>query len=185
VDEADLDALLRAGHVRRERELRERFDRSLPFGDTLGDRWDRAARLGFGSEASIYDSAIVLGDVRVGAHTWIGPFTVLDGSGGGLEIGAWCSISAGVHLYTHDTVLWALSAGIQPRRTAPVAIGDCCYIGSQSVVSAGVTIGTQCVVGANSFVDEEVPDRTVVAGSPARPIGRVEGDGPEVRVVFD
>ena len=33
-----------------------------------------------------YDSVLVIGDVQVGKNTWIGPFVVLDGSGG-LEIG--------------------------------------------------------------------------------------------------
>jgi carbonic anhydrase/acetyltransferase-like protein (isoleucine patch superfamily) len=185
VDIDEFDDLLRAAHLRREQLLREQFERSLPFGDGFGDRWERARRLGFGPEASIYDSSVVIGDVFVGAHTWVGPFTVLDGSGGGLRIGEYCSISSGVHIYTHDTVRWALSRGAEERRTAPVAVGDACYIGSQSVVAAGVTIGTQCVVGANSFVDKAVPDRTVVAGTPARPIGRVEGDGSDVRVLFD
>jgi acetyltransferase-like isoleucine patch superfamily enzyme len=66
-----------------------------------------------------------------------------------------------------------------------VTIGDCVYIGPQSVIVAGVSIGDHCVVGANSFVNKDVEPRTVVAGSPARPIGRVVGDGKEVRIVID
>ncbi|HWW52845.1 MAG TPA: hypothetical protein VNY84_03710, partial [Acidimicrobiales bacterium] len=88
MDIEEFEDLLHATHLRREQLLGERFQRSLPFGDGFGDRWERARRLGFGPEASIYDSSVVLGDVAVGAHTWIGPFTVLDGSGGGLTIGA-------------------------------------------------------------------------------------------------
>src|SRR2546423_10331063 len=88
-------------------EMKARWNRSVPFADELFDRWERAAFLGFGSGASIYDSSLVLGDVQVGEETWIGPFTVLDGRGG-LTIGKYCSISAGVQLYSHDTVKWAL-----------------------------------------------------------------------------
>jgi len=168
----------------RDDELRERFDRSLSFDDAMFDRWERARRLGFGEETSIYNSSFVLGDVRVGEHTWIGPGTLLDGSGGGLEIGSWCSVSAGVHLYTHDTVLWSVSLGHLSRATGAVRIGDGTYLGAQSIVIAGVTIGSQCVIGANSFVDGDVPDRAVVAGSPARPIGMVRGDGDEVEIVI-
>lgn len=176
---------LRALHAARERELRERWDRSLPFAEGVFDRWERARALGWGEDASVYDSAFVLGDVEVGASTWIGPYTMLDGSGGPLRIGAFCSISAGVQLSTHDTVHWALSGGLAEARCAAVSIGDRCYVGPQAVVGPGVSIGDMSVVGATSFVNRDVPPRTVVAGLPARPIGRVEGDGDGVQLVYD
>lgn len=169
--------------LNRDRELRERWDRSLPFADGLFDRWERARRFGWEEGVSIYDSAFVLGDVHVGENTWIGPNVMLDGSGGTLTIGAWCSISTGVQIYTHDTVLWALSAGECSRDTAPVTVGDRCFIGPAAIISAGVTVGPMSVVGAGSFVNRDVPERTVVAGSPARVVGRVAGDGDTVRTV--
>jgi acetyltransferase-like isoleucine patch superfamily enzyme len=177
--------LLRACYETRDDQLRREHGRSLPFQDAVFDRWERARRLGFGDGVSIYNSAAVFGDVRVGRNTWIGPNTLLDGSGGGLEIGAFCSISAGVQIYTHDTVLWALSAGVLPRAQAPVRIGDCVYVGSQSIIAAGVTIGVRCVVAANTFVNDDVPDRTVVGGSPGRRIGEVIGEADQVRILFD
>lgn len=163
-------------------DLRERWDRSLSFGDALFDRWERAERLGFAEGVSIYDSALVYGDVQVGHDTWIGPNTLLDGSGGGLVIGAWCSISAGVQIYTHDTVLRSLSMGAREREVGPVAIGDGCHVGGLAVVAPGVTVGERCVIGAHSFVKHDVTDRTVVAGVPARVIGRVAGDGDDLRI---
>lgn len=180
-----LMAALQDSYLARERELAENWQRSLPFQDAMFDRWERARRLGFGDGASIYNSACVFGRVAVGAGTWIGPYVVLDASASELSIGAWCSISTGVHIYTHDSVAWALSGGRRKSRIAPVRIGDCTYVGSQSVIPAGVTIGRQVVIGANSFVNRDVPDRMIVAGSPARPIGRVEGDGEDVRMVYD
>jgi acetyltransferase-like isoleucine patch superfamily enzyme len=169
----------------REAELKSRYARSLPFADGLFDRWERGRRLGFGKAASIYDSACVFGDVAVGAETWIGPWVMLDGSGGGIRIGSTCSISAGVHVYTHDTVLWALSGGKLGPRQGAVAIGDRVYIGSQSVIGRGVRIGDMCVIAANSFVRHDVPPRLILAGVPAKPIGRVEGEDEAVRLVFD
>src|SRR5258708_3220000 len=58
--------------------MRSRFNRDLPFDELLFDRWERAASLGFGAESSIYHLAYVYGDVRVGEHTWVGPYTLLD-----------------------------------------------------------------------------------------------------------
>ncbi len=177
--------VLRAAYLATDSRLREEFQRSLPFQDAVFDRWERAQRLGFGTNASIYNSAAVFGDVRVGESTWIGPNAMLDGSGGGLTIGAFCSISSGVHIYSHDTVMWALSGGSLPSRQASVSIGDCVYIGSQSVIAAGVRIGSRCVVAANSFVNDDVPDATIVGGSPARRLGVVVGEAEHVRLLFD
>ena len=91
-------------------EVAKEWNRGLPFADYLIDRFDRAKSLGFAEGSSIYDSVLVLGGVKVGSHTWIGPFSILDGSGG-LEIGSYCSISAGVQIYSHDSVEWAVSGG--------------------------------------------------------------------------
>ena len=147
--------------------------RSLPFGDYVVDRWDKAASLGFGEGTSIYDSSIVLGDVTVGCHTWIGPFTVLDGSGG-LEIGDYCSISAGVQIYSHDTVQWAVSGGRNLVQHGPTRIGSRCYLGPNVIISRGVTIGDGCIIGANSFVNSNIPAGMKAWGTPARLVGPCE-----------
>jgi acetyltransferase-like isoleucine patch superfamily enzyme len=178
-----LKKLLQEITLERETELRTRWQRSLPFGDAMFDRWERAQRLGFGDGTSIYDSACVFGDVKIGRQVWIGPWVMLDGSGG-LVIGDYVSLSAGVQIYTHDTVLRSLSGGALPIRRGSVTIGDRVYVGSQSVIAQGVTIGRKCVISANSLVIDDVPEATIVGGVPAVPIGRVEGEGAEVRLVF-
>lgn len=152
--------------------VRKKWNRSLPFGDYIVDRWEKARELGFGEGTSIYDSALLLGDVIVGHNTWIGPFTVLDGSGG-LVIGDYCSVSAGVQIYTHDTVRWATSGGKEPVDRATVQIGSNCYIGPNVVINKGVSIGDGCVIGANSFVNQDIPAGMKAWGTPARYIGLV------------
>lgn len=182
---AELALELQRLKEQRDHELRATFDRSLPFADAQFDRWDRAKTLGFGDKTSIYDSSFIFGDVKVGVETWIGPFTLLDGSGGGLTIGDHCSISAGVHIYTHDTVLWTVSGGVQQERKSAVKIGSNTYIGAQSVIVAGITIGERCVIAANSLVNRDVLDGTIVGGTPARKLGHVEGEGAQAKLVFD
>lgn len=151
----------------------QKWKRTLPFGDYLIDRWEKAQRLKFGTGSSIYDSSLVIGDVKVGEETWIGPFTILDGSGG-LEIGSFCSISAGVQIYTHDTVEWALSGGKAEPERAPTKIGSCCYIGPNTVISKGVTIEDRCVIGANSLVLEDIPSGSKACGTPCSVVDRIE-----------
>lgn len=153
--------------------VRNKLKRTLPFGDYVSDRWRKAAAMGFGTGTSVYDSCLVLGDVKVGENTWIGPFTVLDGSGG-LQIGDYCSISAGVQIYTHDTVNWATSGGAAPVAHSPVHIGSRCYIGPQTVIVRGVTVGDGCIIGANSLVNCDLPANSKAWGTPCRIVGMVE-----------
>ena len=177
---AELRTELAQLHWERQRELLEKWNRSLPFGDGIVDRWERAKFLGFGDGASIYDSAVVIGDVKVGVKTWIGPSTVLDGSGGGLTIGSYCSISAGVQIYTHDSVRWALSGGIAEYERAPVSIGSSTYIGPMTIVGKGVRIGEHCLVGANSVVNKDLPDFSIAYGTTCRVVGKVRVSGKKV-----
>jgi acetyltransferase-like isoleucine patch superfamily enzyme len=145
---------------------RAEWARVLPIGDYLSDRSEKARSLGFGEGSTIYDSSLVFGDVRVGKNVWIGPFTILDGSGGPLVIGDHCNISAGVQIYTHDTVDRVIRDG--ELRKGPVTIGERVYIGPNSVVALGVNIGSKTVIGAGSLVLDDIPAGSKAFGTPAR-----------------
>ncbi len=53
--------------------MRKKYNRHVSFGDLMTDRWETAKHYGFGEGASCYDNVPILGDVKVGEHTWIGP----------------------------------------------------------------------------------------------------------------
>lgn len=163
-------ASLKSFWLERRREVASRWKRSLPLGDYVVDRWEKARELGFGEGTSCYDSVLVMGDVKVGNDTWIGPFVVLDGSGG-LSIGSNCSISSGVQVYSHDTVQWAISGGEAPYEYGATVIEDHCYIGPHAVIARGVRIGTGSVIGAHALVTTDVPARSTAVGTPARVVG--------------
>ncbi|MCW2286568.1 acetyltransferase-like isoleucine patch superfamily enzyme [Rhodoblastus acidophilus] len=144
------------------------FNRRVSIGDLLTERADNAAACGFGEGTTMYDNVLVLGDVRVGRHCWIGPGCILDGSGHGLEIGDWCSISAGVQIYTHNAVNRSTSLGRLPVDYAPTKIGDGVYIGPNAIVQMGVTIGDKAIIGAHALVNRNVPAGAKAYGAPAR-----------------
>ena len=114
----------------------------------------------------MYDNVLVLGDVKVGRNTWIGPGCILDGSGHSLEIGDWCSISAGAQIYTHHTVKRSISLGVEPIEYASTRIGHGVYIGPNAIIQMGVTIGDRAIVGANSLVNRDIPAQSKAFGSP-------------------
>lgn len=49
-------------------------------------------------------------------------------------------------------------------------IGKSCVIGVGATIMGGVRVGDHCIVGAGAVVTKDVPDNTIVAGSPARVI---------------
>ena len=151
-----------------DRQKRETHLRRVCVGDLLTDRWQIARDYGFGDGTSCYDNVLILGNVVAGRNCWIGPNVILDGSGN-LSIGDYVDISAGVQIYTHDTVRRVRSGGTEPVQYAPTRIGSRVYIGPQSVIQRGVTIGDDVTIGAMSFVNRDVPRGTTVWGIPARP----------------
>ncbi len=149
------------------------FNRKVPIGDLLTERHENARKLGFGEGTTCYDNVHIMGDVKVGKHTFIGPNVILDGTGG-LEIGDYCSISAGVKIYTHNSVKWALNLGKAPYDRLPVKIGSGVYIGPDTIITMGVTVGDQCLIGAQSLINKSIPSRSKAWGSPARVTGTVD-----------
>lgn len=113
--------------------------------------------------------AWLVGEPQVGTGTWIGAFSVIDGSGG-LEIGRSCDISAGVHIYTHSTVKQCISEDRAPIKRSPTRLGDFVYVGANAVILMGSSIGHHSVVGAGAVVREftVAPPYSLLVGVPAR-----------------
>lgn len=151
-----------------------KYRRVNPFNENLFE-WQEKGRFITGRDITIYDSTTVVGDVTIGDHTWVGPFCSLDGTGG-LTIGEYCSISAGTHIQTHDTIKWALSGGKMPYEYSPIRIGDYCFIGVNAVITRGVTIGDRSLVAAGAVVTQDVEAYSIVGGVPFKVIGRVRID---------
>ena len=137
--------------------MKSDFNRHVSVQDLLTDRWETAEFYGFGEGTSCYNNVLIIGDVKVGKNTWIGPNVILDGSAG-LEIGDYVSISAGVQIYTHHTVDWSTSLGKESIKKAKTKIGSGVYIGPNSIIQMGTTIGDKAIIGAMSFVNKNIPN---------------------------
>ena len=80
-----------------------------------------------------------------------------------IEIGNNVTIAPRAHILCHDA---STKGFMDYTKIGRVTIGNNVFIGAESVIMPGVTIGSNVVVGANSTVTHDVPDNTVVAGSP-------------------
>lgn len=155
------------------RQMYEKYNRVLPSGELIFNRFDKAEFLNCGKGSSIYDTSVVMGDVVIGSNVWVGPYTLLDGSGGRLEIGDFVSIAAGTMIYTHDSSKWYVSGGKADFEKGSVRILKNTVLGSMCMIHHSVTIGKHCIIGAHSFVNKDIPDYSIAVGTPARIIGKV------------
>ena len=123
--------------------------------------------------AFVHPSAVLIGDVIVGARAYIGPAACLRGDFGRIVVEEGANIQDTCMLHGFpgkDTVVGAevtvghgaVLHGCVVRRGA--------LIGMNSVVNDNAEVGEQAVVAALAFVKAEarVPARTLVAGIPAR-----------------
>jgi acetyltransferase-like isoleucine patch superfamily enzyme len=117
-----------------------------------------------------------------------------------ITIGDRCTLGKGIGIVGHERIeigddIWtghyvyitdqnhgyedlSLPIGVQMWNNAPVSIGSGSWLGHGCVVLPGVRVGEHVVVAAGAVVADDVPDRCVVAGVPARIVRRyVEGEG--------
>ena len=114
-----------------------------------------------GKGAVVMMGAVINIGCVVGEGTMIDMNAVL---GGRAMIGKNCHIGAG-----------AVVAGVvEPPSAQPVVVEDDVLVGANAVILEGIRIGKGSVVAAGAIVTKDVPENSVVAGSPARIIKAVD-----------
>ncbi len=111
------------------------------------------------------------GNVKIGDNVFIGKNSTLvaNGSvsiGSGTQIAHLVTIIDSNHKFSDPNKPLAHQGG----DVGKIFIGKDVWIGTNAVVLKNVEIGEHSVIGAGSVVTKNVPLRTVVAGSPAKPI---------------
>ena len=92
--------------------------------------------------------------------------TILDGNR--ITFGDNCLLAPHVCISAATHPLQAKLRARGDESTAPITIGDNCWIGANATVCPGVTIGNNVVVGAGAVVCKSFPNNVVVGGVPAK-----------------
>ncbi|MDD3419047.1 MAG: acyltransferase [Candidatus Gastranaerophilales bacterium] len=111
------------------------------------------------------------GFIHIGKNTNIGDFCWLSGQGG-LKIGDNVLFASYVKIIPNQHSFDDISMPIsdQTCKAKGIVIKNNSWIGMGVTILDGVTIGKNCVLAAGTVVTKNVPDYTVVAGIPAKPI---------------
>lgn len=105
----------------------------------------KSAKLGFGT--------IVFAKAYVGPNSTVGKFSVLNTAS---SIDHDCLV--GDQNFVAPGVIFA----------GGVKTGHNCFIGMGSLISSQISLGQNSVVAANSFVNENIPNNSFAAGTPAK-----------------
>ncbi|MBM0256502.1 N-acetyltransferase [Micromonospora sp. 4G55] len=144
-----------------------------------------------GARTRIWHQAQVTGDVRIGADCVLGKGVYVSSAaqiGDRVKIQNGCGVfgavledgvmlAPGVYLL-EDPAPRAVAAngqlkGWQDWRREPVTVRHGATIGANAVVAPGVTVGRYAMVAIAAAVHRDVPEHGLVAGNPARQVGRV------------
>jgi len=120
---------------------------------------------------AIHPQAVVEGSVTMGDGNMIGANAVVNSNA---RLGNSVLVNT-MAIVEHDCIVED-GVSLSPRSciAGRVSVGRGAFICTSALVLPRIHIGSEAVVGAGSVVTTDVPDRTLVLGSPARPIQRID-----------
>jgi acetyltransferase-like isoleucine patch superfamily enzyme len=131
-------------------------------------------RIEIGDECSIGGGELWLedsgGSIVIGRATTIEKAHIAVTEGRTIAIGSDCMLARDVEIRVGDSHSILDESGRRINPAADVTIEDHVWLAGRVVVLKGVTVATGAIVGSSSVVTSDVAARTIVAGTPARPL---------------
>ena len=156
----------------------EKINGAINLGDNLEDDRRRAEVIGLGGrDIKVMPGAIIrLRDQnKVGRNVTFGLYTYVNGDvtvGDNCLIGPHCCLPAGNHKF--DPATGWFSARTEQDGDDSIVIGEGCWLASNVSVTAGVKMGRANLICAGAVVTKSTPDYAIMAGVPARQVGRID-----------
>ena len=146
--------------------------------DNHEDNLRRAEVLGFGgrnvcvapgSIIRVRDKDAIGSNIFIGLYSYInGAVTIEDD----VLIGPHCAVTAGHHKF--DPATQAFTARTEHDYDNSVVIGRGSWLAAGVTVTAGVKIGRANLICANAVVTKNTEDYAIMAGVPAKQVGRID-----------
>ena len=131
-----------------------------------------------GKDTYVSESAIVIGDVKIGDNCYIGHGAILRGDYGSIEIGSGTAVEEGVVMHAPPNKVCRIGEKVTIGHGAIVhssSIGDFVLIGMGAVVSVRSEIEEAAIVAEGSVVKQrqKISSGMVVSGNPAKVVREI------------
>ena len=122
-------------------------------------------------QAWVATSAVIIGDVHLGAGSSLWPTAVARGDVCPIVVGPGSNVQDGAILHGDPGYPVTIGADVTIGHRAVIhgaTLEDGCLIGIGAIVLNGVTVGAGALVAAGSVVTRDVPPSCLVMGAPAQ-----------------
>lgn len=101
------------------------------------------------------------GSLEIGEGTYFNRYCMISAHDS-VRVGKQCFFGPGVKIFDNNHKFSKESGVSTELSTAPITIGERCWIASDAIILKGTTIGNNCVIGAGCIVQGDIPDGTLV-----------------------
>ncbi len=134
-----------------------------------------------GEGTYVHESAVVIGDVKIGKRCFIAPGSVIRGDYGTIIIGDGTAIEDNVVVHARPGETTRIGNHVTIGHGAIIhtpTIYDWAVIGMGAIVSDFAEVGKWAAIGEGAVVKNRqiIPDESVAVGVPAKVIGMVSDD---------
>nr|WP_315155898.1 CatB-related O-acetyltransferase [uncultured Flavobacterium sp.] len=133
----------------------------------------------FEGKNAVPDRCNFSGDIRIGYATTLGYNNILSGN---IVIGKYCQLGADVALHATNHPISSMTTYVNNnlfqgelqglKEENEIVIGNDVWIGHGVIIVGNINIGNGAILAAGSVVTKDVAPYTIVAGVPAKPIGK-------------
>jgi acetyltransferase-like isoleucine patch superfamily enzyme len=124
--------------------------------------------------------------IEIGKQTYVGIYTVMDGSGG-LKIGDHVQIGSNVGMWTHSSIYECLLGEPLEKHKklilAPIKIENNVWIGGNSTIYPDTKIGHHSAILPNTVVNKDIPPYSMAGGTPAKIIRKINIKNDKVKLI--
>ena len=129
----------------------------------------------------IYESADIIGDVKIGKNCYIGPGARVRGDYGSIIIGDNTAIEENVVIHARPGDLTKIGNHVTIGHASIIhnaTINDWAVIGMGAIVSDWAEIGTWAVVAEGAVVKNKqiIPNKSIVVGIPAKIVSEITSE---------
>lgn len=126
-----------------------------------------------GNESYVSETAIIIGDVKIGDNCYVGHGAILRGDYGSIRIGAGSAVEEGVVIHAPPRDICDIGKMVTIGHGAIIhaaVIGEFSVIGMGAVLSLRSIIGKHTIIAEGAVVKRQqtIPDNVVAGGNPAK-----------------